>query len=464
MIGEHAVVLGGSMGGLLAARVLADRFARVTVVERDPLPKESAQRRGVPQGRHAHAVLPAGAQVFDDLFPGLLDGFVADGVPVVREPAEMHFAPGGHKLTQDGHYAVPTPTYQPSRPFLEGHIRARLRELANVEIVDQCEVVDLVGSADRRRVTGVRVSHRVGREEQVLDADLVVDATGRSGRATTWLEAMGYRKPAEERIAVDIKYVSRQLRLRPGAMGRQKVVIVGAEPGRPTGATFLEQEEDRWLLTLIGYRGHHPPVEPDRFLEFARTILPAHAHAALDGAEPVDDLAVHRYRASVRRRYERLERFPEGLLVFGDAMCSFNPAYGQGMSAAALQATALRDTLAKGGEQLAKRFFRTAARRIEVAWQMAVGADLALPEIDAPRTRSTRLVNAYLGWLLDTAEHDWTVAERFIRVSSLLAPPTTLLGPGTLGRVALSGLRRRQRTGRTSDRNPSATQLTEEAR
>ncbi|MFI6804693.1 FAD-dependent oxidoreductase [Streptomyces luteogriseus] len=441
--GSHCVVLGASIGGLFAARVLSDTFDRVTLIDRDELPETDENRRGVPQGRHAHAILPAGTQWLQEMFPGLLEDFEASGVPVVRQPTEMHFAPGGHLLSQEGRYADPIPTYQPSRPQLEGQVRDRLRGLPNVEIFDQCEATGLLSTSDGRHVIGARVAHRESGAEQELAADLVVDATGRGGRTTRWLADLGYDQPREDRIAVDIKYVSRNLRVAPGALGRRKVVIVGACPGRPTGATFLQHGEDHWMLTLIGYAGHHPPIDPSGFLDFAKPIVPPDVFEALCAAEPLDDPVAHRYPASVRRRYERLERFPDGLFVFGDALCSFNPVYGQGMSAATLQAGALKEALAQGMDQLPRRFFKTAARRIEVAWQMAVGSDLALPEVAGPRPLPVRITNAYFGWLMSAAERDSALTQEFVKVSSLLSPPTILLRPATIGRVVLGNLRLR---------------------
>ncbi|MFE2099022.1 FAD-dependent oxidoreductase, partial [Streptomyces sp. NPDC059468] len=226
--GSHCVVLGASIGGLFAARVLSDTFDRVTVIDRDALQETAENRRGVPQGRHAHAILPAGTKWLQEMFPGLLGEFEARGVPVVREPTEMHFAPGGHLLSQEGRYADPIPTYQPSRPQLEGQVRSRLRALPNVEIIDRCEATGLISAPDGRRVIGVRVVHREDAAEQELTTDLVVDATGRGGRTTRWLADLGYDQPQEDRIAVDIKYVSRNLRVAPGSLGRRKVVIVGA--------------------------------------------------------------------------------------------------------------------------------------------------------------------------------------------------------------------------------------------
>jgi 2-polyprenyl-6-methoxyphenol hydroxylase-like FAD-dependent oxidoreductase len=257
-IGDHAVVLGASMAGLLAARVLADAYERVTVVERDPLPKTAEHRRGVPQGRHAHVLWARGAQILDELFPGLLDDLVAGGAPVVRDLAELRFSPGGHPLCLKGHPPEAT-TYQASRPYLEGQVRARVRALPTVEIVDRCDVVRLVTTAARDRVTGVRILRSAGGVEETLGADLVLDATGRSGRATAWLATIGYDQPPQERLTIHLKYASRHLRLRPGALRGQKFVAIGAEPGRPTGFVLFAEEEDRWVLTLIGYHGHHPP-------------------------------------------------------------------------------------------------------------------------------------------------------------------------------------------------------------
>jgi 2-polyprenyl-6-methoxyphenol hydroxylase-like FAD-dependent oxidoreductase len=438
-VGEHAVVLGASIAGLLAARVLADSYARVTVIERDELPNAAEARRGVPQGRHAHGLLTAGTHVLDELFPGLLDDWAGSGVTMLHDPDELYFAPRGHKLCQDGQYERPTPSYQPGRPLLEWSIRSRLCERPNVKIIDRCQLLDLACAGDR--VTGA-VVRRGGEDDRLLEADLVVDATGRAGRTAKWLAAMGYDQPAEERLEVDIKYVSRHLRLRPGAMGREKVVIIGAAPGRLTGA-FFAREGDSWILTLIGYRGFHPPTDPAEFLEFAASVVPPHVFEAIRDAEPLDDPVAHRYRASVRRRYDRLTRLPAGLLVMGDALCSFNPAYGQGMSTAGLQAMALRDCLAGGPDRLERRFFKAAVQRTEIAWQLSAGGDLALPEVEGPRPLQARIANAYIGRVLRAAEYDWTVAERFMKVCWLIAPPRLLMSPKTVGRVVVGNWRRR---------------------
>jgi len=432
-IGDRAVVLGGGMAGLLAARVLADAYAQVTVVDRDELPADDAPRRGVPQGRHVHGLLARGQQVLEELFPGLTAELVAQGVPTGDMLGDMRIYLNGHRLCQvdTGLVAV-----NASRPCLERHVRARVRALPGVAFAERCAIVGLVTTPDRRRVTGARVLRRAGgNAEEVLGADLVVDATGRGSRTPVWLDELGYGRPVAERVPIGLSYATRSYYLRPDALGGTLGILPAPTPTHPRGAGLAMIENGRCMLTLAGILGDHPPTDPDGFLAFARSLQHPDVHEAVRDAEPIDDPVAFRFPASVRERYERLPRFPDGLLVIGDVVCSFNPIYGQGMSVAALEALILRHHLERGVEPRPHGFLRDIAQVIDVPWDLAVGADLAFPGVGGHRSPKVRLINAYIPRLHAAAAQDPALADTFARVAGLVQRPETLLSPGIALRV-----------------------------
>ena len=295
----------------------------------------------------------------------------------------------------------------------------------------------------RDRVTGARVRSRDGGSERVLTADLVVDATGRSARTPAFLDALGYGRPAEDHVSVRVVYSSQLLRIPPGML-KELVVLVTPLPGRPIAVALAGYENDTWMFTIGGMMGLEPPSEPAEMLAFVQGLVPAHVVAAIGAAEPLTEVCRFRYPESRWRRYDKMRRFPAGLLVVGDAICSFNPIYGQGMTVAALQAQALRQCLQRGANGLAQRYFRAAAKPIGVAWRFAVGGDLNLPEVEGPRPLSLRLANKYVDRLQIAAESDLAVAEQFTKVVALVDPPTRLLQPQMMIRVAAANLRRRE--------------------
>jgi 2-polyprenyl-6-methoxyphenol hydroxylase-like FAD-dependent oxidoreductase len=436
--GDHAVVLGGSMAGMLAARVLSDFYRTVTVVERDSLPLGgSGPRRGVPQGRHAHALTAGGARIVGELFPGLLDELVAGGAPIVKggDYAGIDLTLAGHQLVRSGQAREPLfDLYSPSRPFLECHVRRRLRDVGNVRLLDCHEVVELTSRAGSDRVDAVALVNRTDGEGVTLTADLVVDATGRGSRTPAFLEQLGFSRPVEQEVVIRVAYSSLQLKLRPDAL-TERLVNVFPVVGRPRLVALAANEDDTWMLTVGGMFGVEPPADFDGMLDFIEDFMPAYAMAALRLAEPVSDVARYRVPSNRWRRYDKLRRMPAGLLVFGDAVCSFDPIYGQGMSVAAMEAIALRDCLGRGDHKLPQRFTAAAAKVVRVAWQMAAGSDLAFPEAEGNRTTMIRLTNWYTDKLLTAAETDPYVAEKFMRAAGFIDPPTALVHPSVVRRV-----------------------------
>jgi 2-polyprenyl-6-methoxyphenol hydroxylase-like FAD-dependent oxidoreductase len=424
--GGHAVVIGGSIAGLLAARVLRDFFERVTLIERDSLPIGAEQRRGVPHGWHAHALLAGGQKVLEELFPGISEELIGAGsVPADPLHDGTWFFEGSPLLkTSSGTSGILT-----SRPFLESAVRRRVRSLDGIDIVDGRTVRGLVASEKKRSVTGVQT------EDEDIEADLVVDATGRGSRSPQWLHALGFPAPREEKVEVQLAYTTRLFRRRPDHLDGDKFSVIAPTPTGKRGGVIGIQEGERWIVTLFGHFGHVAPQDLTGYTEFAKSLPAPFIYNVIRDAEPIGDACTFRFPASSRRRYEALDRFPEGFLVFGDAICSFNPIYGQGMSSAALQASALRAELKSGTGNLARRFFRKAAQVIDNPWNIAVGGDLKIPETIGPRGPVVKLINWYMSKVHKCAHNDAVVSRAFMRVAQLLDAPGTLMTPGMLWRV-----------------------------
>lgn len=430
---DHAVVLGGSMAGLLAGRVLADTYARVTIVDRDDLQGGIGiePRRGVPQGRHAHGLLAAGSRVIEELLPGATADLIAAGVPSGDLLANVRICPNGHQLKQ---VPVGQIGLAPSRPYLESYVRSRVRDLPNVTLLGGLDVVGVETSADRSRVTGARVQRREpGSAVESIGADLVVDATGRGSRTPRWLSDLGYPVPPEETLIVNLSYTTRHYRMTPDALDGDIAIIIGATLAHPRGGVIQVQEQDRAIVTLFGILGDQAPTDAAGFQAFAETLPLPFVADAIRGGEMLDEAVVYRFPGSTRHRYDRLRRFPAGLLVIGDALCSFNPMYGQGMSVAAIEAMTLRAEVARGLD--ARRFFRAVKPVIDNPWQIATGGDLAFPGVEGPRPLAVRQINRYLARLLAAAQHDEVLSRAFVTVSNLLASPPSLLRPALAMRV-----------------------------
>lgn len=430
--GDHAVVVGASMGGLLAARVLSEHYEQVTVVERDACPGTAEARKGVPQARHAHGLLVKGVEAIEALEPGIVAALERSGGLRGDMSGDGIWCHGGHRHAS---FTSGLQGLLVSRLRLEAEVLARVRSRPNVRLRERTDALGLAFAAGGARVAGLRTRARGdGAVEEVLGADLVVDASGRGTRAPAWLAQAGYPPPPVEQVAVDVRYATRVYRRRPTDLGGLKFAVVSAAPGVPRTAAALAMEGDRWIVSACGY-GEDPPGDPEGFAAFLGSLAVPDLAALVRGAEPVGDAVRHRVPVSLRRRYERLRRRPEGLLALGDALCGFNPVYGQGITVAALEALALRDLLREGRPTLTRRFFRRASRLVDVAWATTTASDLGLGVVPGRRTAAVRLGSWYLSKLHAAAQTDPAVAAAFLAVVDLDRRPGSILRPEILYRV-----------------------------
>ncbi len=452
-LGEQAIVCGASMSGLLAARVLSDFYEEVTLVERDPLPDGPEQRRGVPQARHFHALLSTGSNILGQLFPGLLDELVSAGANVLaNEPSRVYVRLGRHELGGSDKYADPAAlvVYQPSRPFLDSHVRRRVRAIENVRILDSHGVVEPM--TDRaRRVTGARVVNRYTGEETALNAELVVDAMGRSAHTPAFLDNLGCERPIEQRYPVHLSYASQFLRVPADIVGDKLGFSVSPVPERPVGVVAVAYEHDTWILTLFGVDGHKLPHDLSGVIECAAQFAPPSLIAVLRSAEPLGAMSAQHYPASTWRRYDKMRQFPPGLLVMGDAICSFNPVYMQGMTMAALQAVALRNCLTDHDADVSRRFFKATAKQIGPVWRGNRFTDFTVSQGDGWRRMPRRLVNWPIDKAQEAAANDPAVAEAVLRVMHFVDPPARLARPSFLMRLVAANRRAGMATTEISD-------------
>jgi len=428
-----AVVLGASMSGLLAARALSGTFDRITVVERDVLPQSPDLRQGVPQAAHAHGLLASGYRIIDTYFPGLMAELESLG-------ASRGDVVGDFLWFQYGHWKLRYPSglqgIVVSRPCLEAAIRRAVRAIPNVTMMDGTPAVKPAFDPGAGRVTGLIVRPRGAAADETIAADLVVDASGRGSQSPKWLQEWGFPSPAISLVKVDVGYATRVFERRAGDFFNSTGgIVAGTPPASGRLAAVLAAEGNRWVITLGGLLGDYPPADDQGWLSFAASLPVPCVHELASGAAPIGSIATYRFPANRRVLYEQLPRFPEGYVVTGDAVCSFNPIYGQGMSTAALEAKALEETIAAGTQGLASRFFTRVGKIIDIPWTIATGEDLRFPQVEGKRAPGSALINRYLERVHAVASEDPVVCRHFFDVLNLLAPPPSLMTPQVAWRV-----------------------------
>ncbi|MGY4709470.1 FAD-dependent oxidoreductase [Mycolicibacterium sp. CBM1] len=439
---SHAVVLGAGMAGLLTAGMLSASYRAVTVVERDILRDSTTRRRGVPQGRHLHHFLSRGPQALEELFPGFRHQVAAAGAVVndVDDLSRVYLRVGNSELNPPGRLGDPAAAmavYQASRPFLECHLRRRVAASGNVAFLDNHDADEPVLAG--RRITGIRIRDRADATTAALDCDLLVDTTGRASDTPEFLRQRGFGDVPQERVASITGYSSQLLRIPHGHFA-ERVAFVNRGSAAP-GALLVAYEDDTAMLAISRPTCQGPP--PRDFTEMlvdVEQLLPPRIVAGLRQATTVGETSVSRSTAAVWRRYDRMPALPAGLVVLGDALCTLNPLYGQGMTVAALQVLALRDCLHRSGVDLPGRFYRETSRVIAPVWAVNRASDQP-PSVAVARTLRGRMGAWMQRAALRASTTDIVVAERIMRVRGLVDPPERLKDPALLLRVLAANAR-----------------------
>ena len=342
----QAIVIGGGMAGLMAAQVLSQHFAQVTIVDRDHLTELPEVRNGVPQARHPHTLMVRGQEILEQHFPGLTDELIGQGALPIDASREVAFFVAGdwHKPTRH----ADTMAIAMSRPLLETTIYRRVLTNPRIQIKHAHEVVNIFTDAQRQRVTGLAVRDRDGAPsaQTQLNADVVVDASGRQSQAPQWLSELGYTPADELTVNPFVGYSTRVYQKPADFVDDWKALYIRpALTTGPRGGMIIPLEGDLWCVALLGINRDYPPTDEAGFMEFARSLPTPKLFEAIQRAEPLTKPNGYRRTDSRLRRYDRLPRYLEGLLVLGDAVCALNPVHAQGITAAAIGSQALSESL-----------------------------------------------------------------------------------------------------------------------
>jgi len=440
-LGKHAVVIGASVSGMLAARVLADFFEKVTIIERDPPPGSTSTRKGVPQRNHSHVMLKRGEKIIEDLFPNIYKNMAVEKeIPLANANNTSWFHFGVWKLRIQKDYEVRLV----SRALLEQGIYVELqKQHPNIHFMFSAKVKGLIRDTKNKRDTirGIHIITNIDKES-IMHCDFIVDASGRNTKISDWLSSLGFEKPTETEIPIHMGYASRIYHRKEG-MDWEALAIYPTPPiGKRMGYIF-PIEGDRWMVTLAGCMKDYPNNVPDEFLHFSKGLENPTLFHVIKDAEPLTDIITYRFPSNLRRYFERLRIIPENLIVVGDALCSFNPIYGQGMSVAAMEAELLRNCLSKGElTDFSKLYFRKVSKIINNPWLAAVSEDLRYAEKgDKRATLSLRILNWYKTHLFILSSTNERVASIFYDVQHLLKSPLSLFEPHIMTSILIKALK-----------------------
>lgn len=434
-VGRRAVVMGGSISGMLAARVLADFFDEVIIVEADDPSYDKNARKRVPQGQHSHVLLQAGQQVLERLFPNFIAELIADGSVVSDFTHDLEWFHFGKwkKRFESGIVGV-----QQTRPFLEWHIQRRLRHYSNINLRNSCLVVGFVFSSDQKTIRGVKVGKPDGLGDEDILCDFVVDATGYGSQSRKWMPDAASQSPMET-VKIDLFYATRFYQTDGSQLGWKNLMISAQLPAQPYAGVILSFEDNKFGVTLGGYL-KQPPKTDEEFRLIARSLPQPHIHDFLRNAIPVSDLNTYRIPSQVRNRFDRSNNMPSHLVVLGDAYCRFDPLYGQGMSVAALEAELLANELRNMKDRgelntFHNRFYRKLVRITQGPWDMAITESFRHPDISGRRPRGIKLMQGLTQKIYRASANQQDVYLTLAQVMNLTKPSRAFFRPTLLPKL-----------------------------
>ncbi|MGA7900850.1 MAG: hypothetical protein WCA39_18545 [Nitrososphaeraceae archaeon] len=433
---RHALIIGGSLAGLFAARVLADFFDTVTILDRDIFPLTPDHRKGVPQSYHAHGLLPTAFPIIEQLFPGIINDLCKDGADVASDIIPLAIVSPKGLLPLPKMLEV---SISFSRPLLEWHVRDRVSKLPNIHIITNTEVIGLLATHDRTGVIGVRMYERGGQGCKSntitrLYADLVVDASGRHSKAPQWLAELGYGSPRVETINSNLRYASR-FYLKPEQFpAKWQNLIINGRPPNDHGGVILSVDHGRWHVTLGGMAGKAPPIDEEGFLQWAHELADPSIYEAMRIAQPLTPIRGYGTPENHFCHFELMQRWPTGFIVTGDAVCAFNPIYGQGMTVSAFDAMVLKHCLLEQQNSprlnFEQHFQQQLAEAIATPWLLATSEDLRWPTVrlrGASPNPGLYLLRRYLDLVLYAAIIEPKIAQAYFSVLILATPLRSLV-------------------------------------
>ncbi|HEV3039527.1 MAG TPA: hypothetical protein VHA33_17270 [Candidatus Angelobacter sp.] len=419
---KHAIVVGAGIGGLLFARTLSDCFERVTILERDSLSDDQEPRKGIPQGRHPHGLLAGGCRAMEALLPGLVDDFKAAGAVTLVAGLNRVEMPDYHPFPQrDAGFC----SYGLSRPLLELCVRRRVQSIANISWEQKTAVERLQHESEE--ITGVML-----RDGRSLPAELVIDASGGGELTLRALDEMGYVRPRETTIGVDLHYATAYFDVPEDHVPDWKMLITYSNrpPDGFKGVLMSMMEGNRWICGLAWQGENEAPADRESYVDFTRNLRTQTCYNVIKNARMLGKIVGYFFRESCHRHFSELASFPKGLLPVADAICRFNPVYGQGMSVAALEAEAFRELLktAQGDwHGLTRAFLQQSDQIIAGPWNMAALPDLAQACTRGERPPNIKQLLKFGTAFTELAARDEYVYKLRLEIISLLKPYSALM-------------------------------------